>query len=46
MRSILRRRRGLRADEPDTFGVEAIDTFIGQFKALAAGIQAFKNTWA
>ncbi|MCA9284886.1 MAG: ABC transporter permease [Phycisphaerales bacterium] len=40
VRSILRRRRGLRADEPDTFGVEAIDTFIGQFKALAAGITA------
>lgn len=40
IRSILRRLRGLRAGEPDTFGVEAIDVFIDQFKALAAGVTA------
>ena len=38
VRFVLRRMRGLEADEPDTFGTEAIERFIEQFKALAAGI--------
>ncbi len=37
---VLRRMRGLDADDPDTFQVAAIDQFIDQFKALAAGITA------
>jgi len=40
VRAILRRLRGLEGDDPDTFRVEAIDQFIAQFKALAAGITA------
>lgn len=38
--ALLRRMRGLGPDEPDTFRVAAIDQFISQFKALAAGITA------
>ena len=37
---VLRRMRGLDADDPNTFQVAAIDQFIDQFKALAAGITA------
>ena len=37
---VLRKMRGLGGDEPDTFEVAAIDQFIDQFKALAAGITA------
>jgi len=40
IRFILRKSRGLVGDEPDTFQVEAIDQYIEQFKALAAGITA------
>jgi len=40
VRFVLRRMRGLRGGEPDTFAVAAIDQFIEQFKALAAGITA------
>ena len=40
VRFTLRKMRGLEPDEPDTFGVAAIDQFIDQFKALAAGITA------
>src|SRR5436190_8647134 len=35
---VLRHMRHLEPDEPDTFDVTAIDQFITQFKALAAGI--------
>jgi putative ABC transport system permease protein len=37
---VLRRMRGIGPDDPDTFRVAAIDQFISQFKALAAGITA------
>ena len=37
---VLRRMRGLGPDDPNTFQVAAIDQFIDQFKALAAGITA------
>jgi len=40
VRFVLRRMRGLRGADPDTFSVTAIDQFIEQFKALAAGITA------
>jgi putative ABC transport system permease protein len=40
VRFVLRRLRGLRGSDPDTFQVEAIDQYIQQFKALAAGITA------
>ncbi|MEC8320259.1 MAG: ABC transporter permease [Planctomycetota bacterium] len=40
VRFVLRKMRGLEGDEPDTFRVAAIDQFIDQFKALAAGITA------
>ena len=40
VRFVLRKMRGLDGDEPDTFEVAAIDQFIDQFKALAAGITA------
>ena len=40
VRFVLRKMRGLDGDEPDTFRVAAIDQFIDQFKALAAGITA------
>jgi len=40
VRALLRRMRGLEGDAPDTFRAEAIDQFIAQFKALAAGITA------
>ena len=39
-RFLLRKVRGLRANEPDTFRVEAIDRYIEQFKTLSAGITA------
>ena len=38
VRFVLRHARHLEPDEPDTFRVEAIDQFIQQFKAIAAGI--------
>ena len=37
----MRRVRNLEPGEPNTFGVEAIDQAISQFKSLAAGLQAF-----
>ena len=40
VRFVLRKMRGLESDEPDTFQVAAIDQFIDQFRALAAGITA------
>jgi len=40
IRTILRRMRGLEGDDFDTFQIAAIDQFITQFKALAAGITA------
>jgi len=40
IRYVLRRNRGLQPGDPDTFQVEAIDQYITQFKALAAGITA------
>ncbi len=40
VRFVLRRMRGLTPGEPQTFQVAAIDRFIEQFKALAAGITA------
>ncbi len=40
VRFTLRKMRGIGPDEPDTFEVAAIDQFIDQFKALAAGITA------
>jgi putative ABC transport system permease protein len=40
IRWVLRRERGLTGNDPDTFQVEAIDQYIAQFKALAAGITA------
>ena len=39
-RYVLRNVRQLEPEEPDTFHVEAIDQFIDQFKAVAAGITA------
>jgi putative ABC transport system permease protein len=36
----MRNKRGLTGDDPDTFGVEAIEQFITQFKNIAAGITA------
>lgn len=40
VRFVLRKMRGLKADEPDTFTIAAIDQFIEQFRMLAAGITA------
>ncbi len=40
VRFLLRKMRGLKAGEPDTFRAESIDQFIEQFKAMAAGITA------
>ena len=40
VRFVLRRMRGLGPGEPQTFQVAAIDKFIEQFQALAAGITA------
>jgi putative ABC transport system permease protein len=40
VRFVLRRMRGIGPGEPQTFQVAAIDKFITQFKALAAGITA------
>ena len=40
VRFVLRKMRGLGPEDPDTFQVAAIDQFIEQFKALAAGITA------
>jgi putative ABC transport system permease protein len=37
---LLRRSRGLAPDEPNTFGIEAIDQYIEQFKTMAAAITA------
>ncbi|GMV25930.1 MAG: multidrug ABC transporter substrate-binding protein [Phycisphaerae bacterium] len=37
----LRRMRGLKPDEPDTFGVEAIEQIISGFKKVAAGLSVF-----
>jgi putative ABC transport system permease protein len=37
---VLRKMRNLKGDQPDTFRAEAIDQFINQFKAIAAGITA------
>jgi len=37
----MRKKRNLGPDEPDTFGVEAIDQIIEQFKKIAAGITVF-----
>ncbi len=39
-RFLMRKARGIRANEPETFRVEAIDRYIEQFKALSAGITA------
>jgi putative ABC transport system permease protein len=39
--AVLRRMRGLRPEDPDTFGVEAIQQYIQQFQKLAAGISVF-----
>ena len=40
VRFVLRRIRGITPGDPETFRVAAIDKFIEQFKALAAGITA------
>jgi len=40
VRFVLRSERGMKPGDPDTFRVEAIDQFIEQFKAMAAGITA------
>jgi len=40
IRFVLRRMRGLRGSDPDTFQIEALDVYIEQFKGLAAGITA------
>ena len=40
IRFVLRRLRGIAPGQPETFRVAAIDKFIEQFKALAAGITA------
>ena len=37
---VMRQARNLQPGEPDTFEVQAIDQFIAQFRALAAGITA------
>ncbi len=36
----LRKTRNLKPDDPDTFGIEAIEQFISQFKKIASGITA------
>ncbi len=41
VRAQLRRLRNLRPEDPDTFGVEAIEAAISQFKKVAAGITIF-----
>jgi putative ABC transport system permease protein len=41
IRFYLRRARDLKPDEPDTFGVQAIEAVISQFKRLAAGLGVF-----
>ena len=41
VRFYMRRVRALGPDEPNTFGVEAIDQVISQFKQVAAGITVF-----
>jgi len=38
VRFYMRRKRGLTPEEPDTFGVEAIDQAISQFNTLAKGL--------
>ncbi|MBL8762333.1 MAG: ABC transporter permease [Phycisphaerae bacterium] len=37
----MRRMRNLKPDDPNTFGVEAIEQIIAQFKKLAAGLSVF-----
>ncbi len=37
----MRRMRGLKPDEPNTFGVEAIEQIIAQFKKLSTGLAIF-----
>jgi putative ABC transport system permease protein len=41
--SYMRRMRGLAPGEPDTFGIEAIEQFIEQFKKIAAGFTVFMS---
>lgn len=43
VRFTLRKMRGLGPGEPDTFQIAAIDQFIDQFKAMAAGITAIAS---
>ncbi len=40
IRYILRKSRGLKPDEPDTFVVEVLQTYIDQFNSIAGGITA------
>jgi putative ABC transport system permease protein len=40
VRFVMRKARGLKPDEPETFQVEAIDQFIAQFNSLSIGITA------
>lgn len=37
----MRRMRGLKPDDPNTFGVEAIEQIVAQFNKMAAGIKIF-----
>ncbi|MBL8963205.1 MAG: ABC transporter permease [Phycisphaeraceae bacterium] len=41
IRFYLRRMRGLGPDEPDTFGIEAIEQIVSGFKKIAAGLSVF-----
>jgi putative ABC transport system permease protein len=41
IRATLRRIRGLKPEDPDTFGVQAIEQAISQFKTVATGITIF-----
>ena len=39
----MRQARNLEPEEPDTFSIEAIDQFIEQFKAIAAGMAVLQG---
>ncbi|MBX3409460.1 MAG: ABC transporter permease [Phycisphaeraceae bacterium] len=41
IRATMRRLRGLKPEDPDTFGVQAIEQAISQFKKVATGITVF-----
>ncbi|MFG0256880.1 MAG: ABC transporter permease [Phycisphaerales bacterium JB043] len=40
IKNVLRTKRGIRGDDPETFEVQVLQTFIDQFNGIAAGITA------